>query len=288
MTGLPASPWLYSACLGLAQGLTEFLPVSSSGHLSLLNLLFGVNGEEGLEFTFFLHIATLIAALIYFRRDIARLVRAWAPAHRHDMADRRRVGVFILIGCLVTGPMGLLLEDKLGAIADNYLFLGCAFLLTTIVLCVAEILTNRREEQERRAHHKAAAPVTSSNMGMLCAALTGFAQGCAVIPGFSRSGATIAGGMMVGLSRKEATRYSFLLGLPIIAAGAVKDGLGLLNGSLVLPPFGISLTGFIIAGVSGYLAIAVMLHFVQNTQLYWFAAYTAAVGIILIVISFIK
>jgi undecaprenyl-diphosphatase len=196
------------------------------------------------------------------------------------MAADRRVGIYLLIGCAVTGPMGLLLEDKLGFIAGNYRYLGIAFLLTTVVLCLAEYLTLRRQ----RAHTKES---ELAQMGWLCAAFVGFTQGCAVIPGLSRSGSTIAGGMSVGLSRKEATRYSFMLSLPIIVAGAARDGLGLMTGSLVLPPLGVSILGFVVAGVSGYFAIVWMLRLVQNTQLYWFAAYTAAVGMLLIGISFI-
>jgi undecaprenyl-diphosphatase len=270
-----AIQWLYAAALGLAQGLTEFLPVSSSGHLSLLNLVFGVNAKSGLEFTFFLHIATLIASLIFFRHDIAELVRAWFPKNKATMRPQRRLSLYLIVGCLITGPMGLLLEDTLGFVAGNYLLLGLAFLLTTVVLCLAEYLTQRLPQRK------------PTDMGYICAALTGFAQGCAVIPGFSRSGATIAGGMMVGLSRKEATRYSFLLGVPIIIAGAAKDGIDLLGGQLVLPPLGVSALGFVVAGISGYFAISWMLKFVQNTQLYWFAAYTAVVGAVLIVLYFI-
>ncbi|MDR1776064.1 MAG: undecaprenyl-diphosphate phosphatase [Actinomycetes bacterium] len=269
-----APQWVYALVMGLAQGLTEFLPVSSSGHLSLLNLAFGRDTEAGIEFTFFLHIATLIASLVYFRQDIARLIVAWKRENERSMAGERRICVFLIVGCLITGPMGLLLEDKLAPIAGNIRLLGGAFLLTTIVLVVAERLLQEHPHRQM------------NNLGLLCSAIVGFAQGCAVIPGLSRSGSTIAGGMLTGMSREQSTRFSFLLGIPIIIAGALKDGLDLARGQLTLPPMGACVIGFIAAAVAGYFAIAWMIKLVQKTQLYWFAGYTFILGVCLIVASF--
>jgi len=274
---LLVADWIYALLMGVVQGLTEFLPVSSSGHLSLLNLFFGIDAEAGLDFTFFLHVATLVAALIYFRKDIAGLVCAWLPKNEEAMAGQRRISVFLLVSCLITGPMALLLEDHLAFIASSFLLLGFAFLATALLLTLTEILVLRMT-------HKC----DMDDMGFARAALIGFVQGCAVIPGISRSGATIVGGMWAGLSRENATRYSFLLAIPIIMAGVAKDGYDLLKGGVsALPPFAISALGFIAAGISGYFAIAGMIKLVQRTSLVYFALYVALLGLILIAVSFI-
>jgi len=268
--------WFYALTMGIVQGLTEFLPISSSGHLSLLNLFFERDATVGIDFTFFLHIATLLAAIIYFRRDLRDLVLAWLPKNRKEGAAQRRITVFLFISCLVTAPLGLLLEDRLAAVAGNLLLLGLAFLLTATVLTATELLTFRKDLNR-----------PADQLTIPRAAGIGFAQGCAVLPGFSRSGATIAAGMWTGLSRTEATRYSFLLAIPIILAGAAKDCFSLIKGTLILPPFAVSLLGFVAAGIAGYVAIAFMLKLVQRTTLIYFALYTALLGLALIALSFV-
>lgn len=258
--------------MGIVQGLTEFLPVSSSGHLSILNLFYGTSGDSGLDFSFFLHLATLIAAMVYFRRDIVGLITCWLPKNRH-MVEYRKMFKFLIVACLVTGPIGLALDDRLGALASSTLALGLSYLFTTVMLSLTEYLTTKS------AHNEIDSLSTPKS------AFIGLAQGIAVIPGISRAGATIAGGMVAGLSKQEATRFSFLVGLPIILLGALKDGVGLMQGTIVLPSVTICAVGFAASAVTGYLAIAWMIRYVEHIKLYWFAAYTAVLGIALISFS---
>lgn len=257
--------------MGIVQGLTEFLPVSSSGHLALLNLVFTESG--GIDFTFLLHLGTFLATVIYFRQDILNMFKSLLPKNKH-MVEERKLFFYLMLATAITGPIGLLLEPKLDAFSQSLLVLGIAYLVTTAVLAGAEYFTHERKGIE------------ISQMGWRRAALVGLAQGIAVIPGISRSGATIAGGMGVGLNREKATRFSFLLAMPIIAAGALMDGIDLIQGQLALPGFWVCLIGFITSAVFGYIAIAVMIDLVKRIKLYWFAGYTAILGVILLVLHF--
>ncbi|MCL2680343.1 MAG: undecaprenyl-diphosphate phosphatase [Coriobacteriia bacterium] len=268
--------WVYALTLSVVQGITEFIPVSSSGHLSLLTLLFGRDPHAGIDFTFFLHIATLIAAVLYFRDDIKDMLRSWLPQHAHDMKAQRRISVFLLVSCLITGPMGLLFADSLGYLAANLLVLGAMFILTAISLLATEYVLAHASYLRKM-----------ENLSVPRAIFIGFVQGLAVIPGLSRSGATIAAGVWMGLSRPQSARYSFLLSIPIILAGTLRDCLRLYQGTIALPPFWISLVSFIVAGVVGYLAIAWMIRLVSRSTLNYFALYTALMGIVLVVLHFI-
>ncbi|MCL2491408.1 MAG: undecaprenyl-diphosphate phosphatase [Coriobacteriia bacterium] len=263
--------YLVASILGLVQGLTEFLPISSSGHLAIVNLIFGHELAGGISFMFFLHIATLIAAIIYFWDDIRGLLVCWLPKNK-EMKKERKLFIMLIIVCLVTGPIGLALEGRLEDMSNSLIWLACGFFCTTLVLFAAEWISRSHQESDL------------SDMTMPQAALVGLFQGLAVVPGLSRSGATISGGLMAGLSRVEATRFAFLVGLPIIAVGALKDGVDMLQGELILPPWSVSLLGFVIAGVSGYLAISWMIATLKRIKLYWFGAYTALLGIVLLVV----
>lgn len=263
---------LYAIALGIVQGLTEFLPVSSSGHLAIFNLVFPNQGGS-MDFTFLLHVATLLATLIYFRKDIWDMLKSLLPKNK-DMVKERKMLFYLLIATVITGPIGLLLEPRLDAFSSNLLVLGVAYLITTVVLAAAEYFSEK------------SARVEPFEMGPVRAALVGLAQGIAVIPGISRSGSTIAGGMAIGLNRAEATRFSFLLVIPIILAGALKDGFDLVQGYLVLPGFIPSALGFLAAFIAGYFAIAVMVELVKRIKLYWFAAYTAILGVVLLSLNF--
>jgi len=259
---------------GLLQGLTEFLPVSSSGHLALLNLVFGTDLGGGVSYAFFLHSATLIAAFIYFWSDIVGLVTCWLPKNAH-MKKERTLFWMLVIACAVTGPIGLLLEPHLEFMSESLVLLACGFFSTTLVLVATELIT-RAQQRGRMA-----------DLSWKNAALVGLMQGIAVVPGLSRSGATISGGMLGGLRRDEATRFAFLVGLPIIILGTVKDGVALMQGDLVLPSFWVCLVGFVVAGVSGYLAIRWMIAFLKKAPLYWFGGYTALLGCVLLAVWFV-
>lgn len=260
-----------SLVMGIIQGLTEFLPVSSSGHLALLGMIF--SGSSSIDFTFLLHIGTFLATIVFFRHELVAMIKSLAPKNKHMKGERHMV-LALIIATAVTGPIGLILEPKLDKFSNSLVMLGCSFLLTTVVLSAAEFFSGNRGKRD---------PFT---MSYWRAAFIGLAQGIAVLPGLSRSGATIAGGMGIGLSREKATRFSFFLALPIIFVGALKDGVALAAGELVLPGFWICLVGFVASFVAGYLAIRFMIDLVRRVKLYWFAGYTAVLGIVLLVLHF--
>jgi undecaprenyl-diphosphatase len=262
---------LYAAIMGLVQGLTEYLPVSSSGHLAIVNLLFKRDAQAGLSFTIWLHGATLIAVLIYFRRDLFDLIRCWAPSHRQDMTAQRRIGVFIVFSSMVTGPMGLLFEKYLADFDGGFIALGVGYVVTTLVLILSEYFST----------HVALRPLDRLGLGR--SLFIGFAQGLAIPASVSRSGTTIAAGLLSGLDREQATRYSFLVGIPAIAAGFLLDVVGI-HGA---PPLVPALVGFLLAGVLAYLSIAFLLAFVRRVKLYGFAVYTGLLAVILLVIGVI-
>ena len=257
-----------SLVLGIVQGLTEFLPVSSSGHLALLNLLFG-STKGSIDFTLLLHIGTLLATFIFFWRDIVDLLKSLLPRNKHMVGERKMV-LALLVASAVTGPIGLILEPKLDALSTSLLALGIAYLCTTVILCAAEYFTGNKGAR------------TPENMGVVRAAVVGLIQGIAVVPGISRSGSTIAGGMAIGLNREKATRFSFLLAIPIIAAGGLKDGIDALQGQVILPSTLVCVVGFLASAIAGYFAIRFMVNLVKKIKLYWFAGYTAILGVVLL------
>lgn len=262
---------LHAALLGIIQGVTEFLPVSSDGHLAVTYYLLGEKPD--LTFEVFLHGATLLAMITYFRMDIVRLLSSLLPANKHRTADRKLV-VLILVGTAVSGVLALVLSPYIERISASMTWVGLGFLVTAALLTLGESLSRR-----------AARLSEPSELGVPRTVLVGALQGLAVLPGVSRSGSTIAAGMFAGLSREAAARFSFLLGMPIIALAAAKDTVDLLGGSATLPGVVPSIVGFVAAGLSGYLAIAWLLTLVKRHSLYWFAAYTAVLGTAMLLMS---
>ncbi|MBI5230885.1 MAG: undecaprenyl-diphosphate phosphatase [Coriobacteriales bacterium] len=278
--------------LGIIQGLTEFLPISSDGHLALASKLFGltesIGAESMLTFAIFLHFPTLLAIFAFFWRDIVALASSLLPKHRDRKADRRLVLV-IVIGTIATGIIALLLEDFVAPASGSYSAIGFGFLLTTLRLALGEGLSRAAT----RSTHLLDLPDgdgpdvehAASGLELWKSLPLGIAQGLAVMPGVSRSGSTIAAGMLSGLKREDAARFSFLLGIPIITLATLKDGVDVVTGSAVLPPWPIALAGFIAAGASGYFAIWWLLKLVKNHSLYWFAAYTGLLGTAILVLG---
>ena len=255
---------LQAIVLGAVQGLTEFLPVSSSGHLVLLPEVMGWE-QHGLAFDVLLHSATLLAVLAYFRSDIGRMAAAAFSRDPADTADRR-LARLIVIGTVPTVAVALAFQDLFESLFLSPGPVGGFLLVTALVLYAAE--TSTRKEG-----------VEPSEMRWWQAALIGLAQGAAVAPGISRAGATIAAGLGAGLDREQAARFSFLLSVPVIAAATAKTALDASTGAASLPAVLPSAVGFATAAVTGYLAIAGLLAYLRARSLYVFAAYTAAVGI---------
>lgn len=264
---------LLSLALGVVQGLTEFLPVSSSGHLRLIqdSLQLGGYGLEaagfGLAFDTLLHVATLLAVVAYFRTDIVHMARAAFSRDQERAADRR-LAWLVVAATVPTGVIGLLG----GGFFENapLMAVGAAFLVTSATLWATDRFS-------RHQLHRAEA------LRPLPALLVGVAQGVAIMPGVSRSGATMAAGMAFGLDRSQAARFSFLLSGPIILLAAVKQSLDVLGGDAVLPSAAAVGAGFVAAALTGYLAIAGLMRLLREGTFIGFSIYTGLLGIAVIV-----
>jgi undecaprenyl-diphosphatase len=254
-----------AAILGVVQGLTEFLPISSDGHLAVAYRMMG--STPNLSFEVFLHAATLIAMLTYFWSDVVQLLSSLLPKNRERTGDRHLV-LLIAVATVVSAVVALALSDVVQPLSESMVAVSLGFLGTTALLVIAEL-----------AEGRSAALQGPERLGMLQLGIVGLLQGLAVLPGLSRSGSTISGGMFFGLSREHAARFAFLLGIPIIALASAKDTLDVTRGASHLPGSPLALVvGFAAAGLAGYAAIWGLLKFVKTHSLYWFAAYTGVLG----------
>ncbi len=258
--------------LGLIQGLTEFLPVSSSGHLVIAQALLPNFTSPGILFDLWLHLATLAAVLIYFRSDVERLLLSISPLPSHRALDlhlERKLAGLIILGSVPTAVIGFVFKDQLEGMFENALPVAVMLLVTGLLLWLAD----------RMMHHSGR---DIDKMGIWDALLIGTVQGLAIIPGISRSGSTIATGIYCKLDRELSARYSFLLAIPAIMGAALlqaKEWSQLCNSVKVFP----LLVGAGCAAITGYLAIDVLMRVVVKQKLRYFAYYCWAVGIISII-----
>jgi undecaprenyl-diphosphatase len=252
-------------CLSAVQALTEFLPVSSSGHLALLQTAFGFS--NALAFDIFLHCATTLAVLIFFRKDIAALLGQWLAglaSKKARTAEGWRYGWAVLAGTLVTAAVALPLEGPVKAAMNSRFAVGAGLLATAGVLCLAPLLPDRKKK-----------------LSLKVALLVGLVQGLAVFPGVSRSGTTIAAALFMGLTAPEAFRFSFLLSVPAILGAALLEAPGLLSGSSVLP--GGWLPAALAAFLLGYLALTLLRRLVLSGRWAYFGIYCFFLGLAAIV-----
>ena len=273
--------YLMSVILGFVQGVAEFLPISSSGHLSILQNFFGMEEPDNL-FNVLLHFATLLAVFIAYRRDIAEMiveffrgVGALVSRNRSSqpVPPARRLVMMIILGTL---PLFLVVpvQDKVEAMGASNLFVGLALLATGIILFFSDRMARG---------HKAARTATVTD-----ALLVGCAQAVAVIPGLSRSGSTIAAGMALGFDRNFAVRFSFLLSMPAVLGATLLKVIDVAQEGTVDPAvLPIYLVGMVVAGVVGYFSIQLVKLLAQKDKFGKFAYYCWAVGLITIVASFI-
>jgi len=249
---------LAAAVLGLIQGLTEFLPVSSSGHLAVLEHLWKLPAESRLPLTTMLHGATALAVVFYFAPVLVRLVRGlWAPVREQRRASWRLIG-FLWLALVPAGVAGLALRSLIDRAFSSPLLVGLMLFVTGGALFGTRFARPR------------------GRTGWIRAALVGVAQAIALLPGISRSGATIAGGLYLGMERKEAFEFSFLLSLPAVA-GAFLLELREVDFA-VLNPAGVAV-GMALAFASGLAALSLLARAVTSHRLHWFAPYCWAAGL---------
>jgi len=258
---------LDSILLGLIQGLTEFLPVSSSGHLEIGKALLGDESipEDSLIFTVVLHFATALSTLVIFRKDIATLI---AALFKFEWNDDTQFIVKIMISILPAGFVGILFESELESLfGNNILLVGVMLIVTAVLLFLAD-----RSKK------------TDKKVGFWDAFIIGVSQAIAMLPGISRSGATISTSVLLGNDKSKAARFSFLMVIPLIFGKITKD---LLSGDLSYNAenFSSLSAGFIAAFLSGLFACTLMIRLVKNSQLKYFAYYCCIVGLLAIIIT---
>jgi len=258
--------------LGVVQGLTEFLPVSSTGHLILAREALGLQVEYGLSVDAMLHLATALAVLIYFRSDFIRLLKTaynWIQRKTTDTKDRTLV-VALVLGTIPAVVVGLLLEDIVSTVFRSPLLVAGALVAGSVLFIVAEYVAKKKEEQKI---------AVSAGGGFAI----GLFQALALIPGMSRSGMTIVGGLLLGLTREEAARFGFLLSLPIIIGAGSKSVLELgLSGIIAELGFSLLLSALAAFGTA-IVAIHYLLKYLRTHTLMVFVIYRLVLaGVVLL------
>jgi undecaprenyl-diphosphatase len=254
--------WFEALILGLVQGLTEFLPVSSSAHLEIGKNLFGINGENNLYFSILVHGATVLSTIVVFRKEIFKLIQGSLKFKYNEETDYIAKIIVSMIPVMI---VGLLFKDQIKSLfgGDNMLFVGSMLLVTALLLSFTFFF--RRNNTKK--------------IGFIDAFIIGMAQAFAVFPGISRSGATIATGLLLGNQKAEVAKFSFLMVLiPILG----ENFLDLLGGEFSNTglPISTMIIGFLSAFISGWFACKIMINIVKKGKLIWFAVYCLVVGLI--------
>ncbi len=273
--------WIQALILGIIQGLTEYLPVSSSGHLAIGQALFGLeDGESNLAFTVLLHVATVLSTLVILWKEIVWIFKdlfarqSWR--NYQGLNDGTKYAINIVISMIPVALVGFLLKDKVEEVfGSGLLIVGIMLLVTAALLAFSYFAKPRPKE----------------NISGWNAFVIGIAQACAVMPGLSRSGSTIATGLLLGNKKEKLAQFSFLMVIPPILGEALLDVKDIFEVGFAEAMNGISpvaaLVGFLSAFVFGCIACKWMINIVKKGKLVWFAVYCAIVGILAIVLPFV-
>ena len=282
--------------LGVLQGITEFLPVSSSGHLAIAENLFKINTSGGLLFETFLHLGTTLAVIVVYRTDFIRLIQAFIsmiidlignirtffwnrkasePEPYSKIIDNayKKFVVLIIVTCIPTAIIGLLLSNIIENASRSLFVPGVCLLITAIIL----LLSERAPDGDKKV----------KKAGYRDAILIGAAQGFAAFPGLSRSGSTITAGLMLGFERSFAVKYSLLASLPAILGANLLE-LRHLGEATESTGTGAYIVGFIAAAVVGYIFIKLVINLVKSDKFKYFAYYCAACGIVCLIAYFVR
>jgi undecaprenyl-diphosphatase len=268
--------FLEAIVLGIVQGLTEFLPISSTGHLRIVPAFLGW-ADPGAAFTAVTQLGTMAAVLIYFRRDLLRIARAWV----RSLGERRglrlpadpdaRMGWYILLGTVPISVFGVAFQDQIETGARDLTLIAIALIALGLVLLAAEAVGPRRRGMEA--------------LELRDGIVVGFAQAAALVPGVSRSGATISAGLFLGLDRPTAARFSFLLSVPAVVLSGVFELISILDGTAHDDSGPVSLAvATLLAFVVGYASIAWLLRFLATHSTAVFVAYRVVLGTVVLVL----
>ncbi|MBQ2502565.1 MAG: undecaprenyl-diphosphate phosphatase [Bacteroidales bacterium] len=260
--------WWQALILGLVQGLTEFLPVSSSGHLVIFRELLGAEAPSDLVFEITVHVATALATIVVFRKQILDLLQGLFKFKYNEQTD---FIAKLVVSMIPVAIVGFFFKDKVEELFSSLLVVGCALMVTALLLFLSDRVKARKEGKE----------ITFGQ-----ALVMGLGQAVAVIPGLSRSGTTISAGLLSGASRNKVAEFSFLMVLVPILGEAFLDLVGgdLAASSISIAPL---LLGFVSAFFSGLFACKAMIALVKKAGLKWFALYCAIVGLIVIICSLV-
>jgi len=264
--------WLDAILLGAIQGLTEFIPVSSDGHLSAAEMLMPRFGQVGLLFDVMVHVGTLLAILIYYRKLLRDEVVGLVAKNPEERRVAWRLAMLLLVATIPTGIVGLAIKPFVETTKGNPRFVGAMEILTGLYLAVSAFAREGRKDR--------------ATMRYLDAFVIGAVQGAAVLPGLSRSASTIAFGLLLGLTGRWAADFTFLLAIPAIVGAAGVEILSTLRhegaGFFSTPDFAKYLAGAAVAAVIGYLTIGILIRLVATRKVHWFAVYCLVFGLVLI------
>lgn len=263
--------WYQALILGIIQGLTEYLPVSSSGHLEIGNAILGVELEENLTFDVMLHVATVLSTLVVLWSEIDWITRG---LFKFKMNNETKYFLNIVVSMIPVGIVGVLFKDQIeGFFKGNLLLVGCCLMFTAVLLTFTYFAKPRQKER----------------ISWLDALIIGIAQAIAVLPGVSRSGSTIATGLLLGNKKEKLAQFSFLMVIPPILGQALLSSLKFIKGEEAFGGVGAMpmLIGFVAAFVFGCIACKWMINIVKKGKLVYFGIYCAIIGSITIVYSFI-
>lgn len=266
-----------SLILGLVQGLAEFLPISSSGHLALLQQWFGIEEDKVLLFAVLLHVGTLISVFIVYWKDIWELIVELfltvkdlftGKGLRLEERPVRKLGVMIIVATIPTGLIGILFNDFFNGLYNSVIPIGVGLIITGFLLVIAERMgdSNRGIKQ----------------MNYRNALFVGVVQGIAICPGISRSGSTLFGSLICNLDRKFAVKFVFLISIPSILGSAIMEAPAAIEAGIDMSQLGPILAGMVVAAVSGLIAIKTMIKIVSSKKLSYFSYYVWALGLFVV------
>lgn len=263
--------------LGLIQGLAEFLPISSSGHLALMQQWFGIEEDKVLLFAVLLHVGTLVSVLIVYWKDVWELIKELGLTIRDIFTGRglriqerptRKLGVMIIVATIPTGIIGILFNDFFNSLYNSVIPIGIGLIITGFLLILAERMGSASRGIQQMNYRNAL--------------FIGTVQGIAICPGISRSGSTLFGSLMCNLDRKFAVKFVFLISIPSILGSAVMEAPAAIQSGLEPGQLGPILVGMAVAAISGLIAIKTMIKIVSDKKLSYFSYYVWILGLIVV------
>ncbi|MDO4553315.1 MAG: undecaprenyl-diphosphate phosphatase [Bacillota bacterium] len=272
--------WFEGIFLGLVQGLAEFLPISSSGHLAALQYIFGIEGESVLLFAVLLHVGTLFSLLAVYYKDLWELLKelcftikdlCTGKGLRINCNETRRLGFMIIAATIPTAIIGLLFNDFFSSAYNSMYVVAGGLVFTGVLLMVADRMGRKGRRKDVRT------------MKFRNAVLVGIFQGIAILPGVSRSGSTLFGGLFGGLNRELAVRFAFLISVPSILGAVILEAPEAFEAGMDLSLLGPVMAGMAVAAVSGFVAIKTMIKVVSRGKLSYFSYYVWAAALALII-----